>query len=276
MKSNALKCALALSCGLLAAAANAADMETTSRVIYTPARGAILPKAGNLTNHGGGVIVSAKVVFIFWGPSFNNAASPDFAYARTLVADRNQFGTTPEYRTILEYGVQPSNLGSGTPDWFDTSTPPVQVTDARVQSKVNTYLASHAFDASTIYEVVIPSASYAVSGGSTSCGGPSLAFCAYHSWIGSGANAIKYTIQPYPSCSGCQVSGWTPVQNQEIFFCHETRETATDPTGATWWDSTGAEADDKCAWSPPPFFGTGGFAYQYEWSNKAHACVKTG
>jgi len=272
MTSKALKCVLALSCGLLAAAANAAD----SRVIYTPARGAILPKAGNVTNHGGGVIVSAKVVFIFWGPSFNNAASPDYAYARTLQADRNQFGTTPEYRTILEYGVQPSNLGSGTPDWFDTSAPPVKVTDAKVQSKVNSYLASHAFDASTIYEVVIPSASYADSGGSTSCGGPSLAFCAYHSWIGSGSNAIKYTIQPYPSCSGCQVAGWTPVQNQELFFCHETRETATDPTGGGWWDSSGLELDDKCAWAPPPFFGTGGFAYQWEWSNKARACVKTG
>jgi hypothetical protein len=285
MRSKALKCVLALSCGLLAVAADAANREKTvkapfaeaGRVIYTPVRGALVPKAGNLVNHGGGVIVSAKVVFIFWGPNFNNAASPDYAYARTLVADRNQFGMTPEYRTILEYGVQPSNLGSGTPDWFDTSTPPVKVTDARVQSKVNTYLASHTFDASTIYEVVIPSTSYSDDGaGDTSCGGPSLAFCAYHSWIGSGANAIKYTIQPYPSCSGCQVSGWTPVQNQEIFFCHETRETATDPTGTTWWDSTGAEADDKCAWSPPPFFGTGGFAYQYEWSNAKRMCVKTG
>ena len=35
-----------------------------------------------------------------------------------------------------------------------------------------------------------------------------------------------------------------------------------------WWDgTTGEEADDKCAWSPSPFIGTGGYAYQYEWSN---------
>jgi hypothetical protein len=142
---------------------------------------------------------------------------------------------------------------------------------------VNAYLSNHTFDASTIYEVVIPSSSYSDNGsGGTSCGGPNLQFCAYHSWIGSGTNATKYTIQPYPSCSGCQVSSWTPVQNQELFFCHETRETATDPTGNTWWDSSGLEVDDKCAWAPPPFFGTGGYGYQYEWSNKAHGCIKTG
>lgn len=285
MRSRALKCALALSCGLLAVAANAANEERTarvpfadaSRVVYTPVRGAIVPKAGNVTNHGGGVIVSAKVVFIFWGPNFNNAASPDYAYAHTLVADRNQFGMTPEYRTILEYGVQPSNLGSGTPDWFDTSVPPVKVTDAKVQSKVNSYLASHAFDASTIYEVVIPSTSYSDDGaGDTSCGGPRLTFCAYHSAMGSGANATKYTIQPYPSCAGCQQTGLTAVQNQEVLFCHETRETATDPTGGGWWDSSGNEVDDKCGFGSPPFIGTGGYYYPYEWSNAKRMCVKTG
>jgi hypothetical protein len=49
----------------------------------------------------------------------------------------------------------------------------------------------------------------------------------------------------------------------------------TDPTGSTWFDSSGQEADDKCAWSPTPFIGTGGYAYQYEWSNASRACVRT-
>jgi len=65
------------------------------------------------------------------------------------------------------------------------------------------------------------------------------------------------------------------VQNQEHFVVHETREAVTDPTGTAWFDSFGNEADDKCAWSPTPFIGTGGYAYQYEWSNAAHACVKS-
>lgn len=249
--------------------------------------GAVLPqrRGTNLTYHPPGpVILSAKVVFIFWGPSFQNPSSPDFQYAQTLIAFRNQFGTTGEFNVITQYYqnlgsgnqfIQLTNLGSGTPDSFDTSTPPTNVTDAIVQGEVSAYLASHAFDASTIYEVVIPSSSYSSSGGSTSCGGPALAYCAYHGFFTSGSNAVKYSIEPYPSCSGCQVSGWTAVQNQEHFVCHETREAVTDQQLNAWFDSRGNEADDKCAWSPSPFIGTGGYSYQWEWSNAAGGCVQT-
>jgi hypothetical protein len=285
MKSRGLKYGLALSCGLLAVAASAATDEAAANrpfadadhVIYAPVRGAhVNTQKSLLTNHGGGVIVSAKVVFIFWGPNFNNAASPDYSYARTLQAFRNQFGNTPEYNTITQYGVSLTNLGAGTADWFDTSAPPRKVTDANVQAEVNRYLASHgAFDNSSIYEVVIPSSSYSSSGGSTSCGGTHLSYCAYHGSYTSGANSVKYSIEPYPSCSGCKVAGWSDVQNQEHFTCHETREAVTDPVNG-WWDgTTGEEADDKCAWSPAPFIGTGGYAYQWEWSNAAGGCVKT-
>jgi hypothetical protein len=284
MTIRGLKSMLALSCGLWAIAGNAAGEEklvkiplaAADHIVYTPARGVIVPKAGNLIYHGGPVIASAKVVLIFWGPSFANAASPDFQYARTLQAFRNQFGTSAEYAVLKEYGVSPSNLGSGTPDWFDTSTPPTKVTDAIVQQEVSRYLGFNAFNNSTVYEVFIPSSSYSDDGtGATSCGGPFLQYCAYHSFFTSGSNNVKYSIEPYPSCGGCQVGGWSAVQNQEHFVCHETRESVTDPDLNAWFDSSGNEADDKCAWSPPPFFGTGGFGCQYEWSNKRHMCVKS-
>jgi hypothetical protein len=257
----------------------ASAMAQSSHKVYFPAKGhesVVKAGAGNLVYHNGPTLTSAKVVFIFWGPNFNNATHPDYQYAQTLVAFRNLFGTTGEFNTITQYsGIQLANLASGTADWFDTSTPPTNVTDAIVQSEVQSYLSTHTFNASTIYEVVIPSTSYSSDGTSTSCGGPSLAYCAYHGWIGSGASAIKYSIEPYPSCSGCQVAGWTAVQNQEHFVCHETREAVTDPTGTGWYDRSGYEADDKCAWSPTPFIGTGGFSYQYEWSNATRSCVKT-
>ncbi len=167
----------------------------------------------NLPYRGGPVIPSAKVVYIFWGPSFNNASSADYQYARELIAFRNLLGGTPEYNVITQYSqaggifsqfIQRANLAAGTADWFDTSTPPTNVTDALVQREVQTYLASHPFDSSTVYEVFIPSSSYSsFSSTSTSCGGPALSYCAYHSSYGSGANAVKYSIQPYPSCGGC-------------------------------------------------------------------------
>ena len=246
---------------------------------YIPVRGAVVPQAAttSLTYHGGPVITSAKVVFIFWGPSFANAASPDHLYAQTLQSFRDQYGTTPEYNVITQYsGIQLASLGTGTPDVFDTSMPPVNVTDAIVQAEVSAYLASHAFDASTIYEVVTPSSSYSSNGSPTSCGGPNLTYCAYHSAFSSGSNTVKYSIQPYPSCSGCQLPGWTDVQNQQHFVTHETREAVTDSLGNAWSDdSNGFEADDECAWTPSPFIGTGGYSYQYEWSNASSSCVQS-
>jgi len=285
-----MKSVLALSCGLLAVTANAATHETgathekvakgpwadADHVIYSPTRGHEfgnpLSKA-NLAFHGGPTITTAKVVFIFWGSAFC-FGGVDRAYATTLQAYRNQLGTTPEYAVITQYsGITPANLGAGTADLFDCTNPPVNVTDAIAQAKVNSYLSFFPFDASTIYEVVLPSASYSSSGTSTSCGGPNVQYCAYHGWIGSGAGATKYSVQPYASCGGCKTSGWSNVQNQEHFVVHETREAVTDPTGTGWWE-TSNEADDKCNWSPAPFIGTGGYSYQWEWSNAASACVK--
>ena len=54
---------------------------------------------------------------------------------------------------------------------------------------------------------------------------------------------------------------------------HELSETITDPRGAGWFDSSGAENGDKCAWA---FQGTetlknGSVWYlQGEWSNHAY------
>jgi hypothetical protein len=241
------------------------------------------PQLNQVTYHGGPVLIQARMVFIFWGPSFSASTSPDSGYARTLQAFRNQLGTSAEYNVLTQYyqivgGVKQfiklTNLAAGTADEFDTSNPPTNVTDADVQAEVQRYLATHTFDNSTIYAVVIPSTSYSSDGGQDSCGGPNLAYCAYHSWFSSGATEVKYTIQPYASCSGCQVSGWTAAQNQEHFIDHETINTVTDPVGTGWFSLSGEELGDLCVWSPPPFL-SGGYGYQYVWSNASSGCVKS-
>lgn len=243
----------------------------------------------NLVYHSGGpVLTVAHVVNIFWGPSFNDTTSADYSYARTIQNYRNNFGTSAYYNTITQYYqningtsyIQLSNLSANStnnPDWFDTSAPPTNVTDSAVQSEVKKYLQSHSTDYSAVYEVFIPRTSYSSSGTSDSCGGPNLAYCAYHSHYNDATGqAVKYSIQPYPSCSGCVTSGFSDVQNQEHFISHETREAVTDPLGSTWYDRSGNEADDKCAWSPTPFVdGTTGYAYQYEWSNANSGCIKS-
>src|SRR5207244_13072439 len=120
----------------------------------------------------------------------------------------------------------------------------------------NQYLSSYGFDSSAIDEVSLPASSYSSDGTSTSCGGPNLAYCAYHgNFAGSGGD-VKYASMPYPSCGGCQSAGFNVAQNFEHFISHETREAVTDEDGNAWFDRRGYEADDKCAWSPAPFIDT--------------------
>jgi hypothetical protein len=229
----------------------------------------------NLINHGGPTITSAKSVAIFWGPSWGSGSNLNDPVAVELQDFLSQFGQTPEYNVITQYsGIQKTNLGSTI--WWDSSNPPTNVTDAALEAEVVKYFnQGGAADTSTIYSVFLPATSYSSYGSSTSCGGPHLVYCAYHSNFNYQGKDIKYSSLPYPSCGGCQWTGWTAAQNLEHFACHETREAVTDPDGNAWFDRRGYEADDKCAWSPAPFIGTGGYGYQWEWSNAVSGCVKT-
>jgi hypothetical protein len=228
----------------------------------------------NLSYHGGPVITSAKVVAIFWGSEWGSQQNPS-TLANDMLGFYSQFGTTGEYNVITQYsGIQQTSLGQVYS--VDSSNPPTAVTDTAIQNEVIKYFNSgHPWDASTIYEVFLPSTSYSTSGGSTSCGGPNLQYCAYHGNFTWNGHDVKYASMPYPSCGGCQWTGFTTAQNFDHFACHETREAVTDPDLTAWYDRRGNEADDKCAWSPSPFIGTNGYGYQYEWSNADGACVKT-
>jgi len=236
--------------------------------------------ASNLVNHGGPVIVSPRVVAIFWGPTWSSTSDPQ----QHIVGFFQTFATSGHMDMLPQYsnaaaGVIGGNLFSTF--WNDTSTPPTNVTDAILQQEVLKYFAPVAqgggggtFDASTIYEVFLPSTSFSSDGTSTSCGGPNLAYCAYHGHFSSSLGDVKYSSMPWPGCGGCQSAGFTIAQNFDHFSCHETREAITDEDLNAWFDRRGNEADDKCAWSPTPFIDPSGFAYQYEWSNAAGGCVK--
>jgi hypothetical protein len=224
-----------------------------------------------LSDHGGPVMTAPKVVCIFWG----------FGTGNSYTAAMQSFRDTGMYnynRMLGQYrsaGASAStNMGGSANDKFDSSTPPANVTDSAVQAEVKKYFGG-AEDTNTIYQVYIPSTSYSSDGSSTSCGGPSLAYCAYHGHFTDSTRDVKYSIEPYPSCSGCQSSGFNVNQNANHFAIHESREAISDPDLNAWYDRRGNEADDKCAWSPTPFIDNAtGFAYQYEWSNSAGGCVK--
>lgn len=190
------------------------------------------------------------------------------------------FGTSSHYAVITQYddttgNIQTSNLAGGSAAYFESSTPPTNVTDATVQAEVDKAIAAVGFDASAIYEAFLPSTSYSADGTSTSCGGTNLAYCAYHGNFAGAHGDTRPASMPYPSCGGCQTSGFSTVQNIEHLISHETREAVTDADGSAWYDRRRSEADDKCAWTPTPFTDSNGYAYQYEWSSSGSGCLQT-
>jgi len=286
------------------------ELDTIGGKHLFPAKGQSVYAGGggggsSLSYYGGKVIVNAKVVAIFWTgsnltsqASFGTSASPSVT-ANHIMAMLNFFGGSGEYNTITQYYQKINNVQTNIQlpgvNWesavWDTSALPSNgnVTDSLLQGRVKA-LVNAGGDTSTVYEVFLPKVNetgasvYSSDGSSDSCGGPSLAYCAYHgAYLNGSGQSIKYASIPYPSCSGCTTSGWTDAQNFEHFVSHETREAVTDPdqySGGTqtWRDARGYEADDKCAWSPTPFLqqdGGNSYGFQYEWSNANKGCVKT-
>lgn len=236
-----------------------------------------IASSGNLIYHSGPVIHQAKVVSIFWSSQWGSNGSP-IALASSIMNFFGQFGTNAEYNVITQYydgsgNIQQNNLTNQY--WIDANYPSQKkVTDAMVQAEVQNYFNNGGvIDTSTIYEVFIPNGYYSSDGSGTSCGGRHLQYCAYHSNFNYNGSNIKYASMPYPSCSGCQWTGWTTAENFDHFACHETREAVTDEDGNAWYDSTGYEADDKCAWTG--LFISNGYGYQPEWSNSASSCVNS-
>ncbi|HEV7920130.1 MAG TPA: hypothetical protein VGR02_04985 [Thermoanaerobaculia bacterium] len=242
--------------------------------------------SGNLVDHGGEVLTNAKVVFIFWGW----ASTTTDNYVKEVISFRDDPNAMMKHIGMLsQYRSTGSTSLKGTqPDVYDAVPPPAtKVTDAMVQAKARlscTALAGGC-KTDTIYEVFIPSGYFSDDGtGAQSCGGTNLQYCAYHG-NGDGVNlsaSIKYSIQPYPGCSGCHgKAAWTAIQDQEHFLVHETREAMTDARLNAWWDRAGYEADDKCAWGGATLdflfdetVGTHLYGYQMEYSNATKSCVK--
>jgi hypothetical protein len=127
-----------------------------------------------------------------------------------------------------------------------------------------------------------------------SCIGSSCAYtqyCAYHSWIDSTSTnpLILYANQPYANQNyriyTCNSGQWPNGNSADATLnvvSHEHNEAITDQQGKAWYDSSGNEDGDKCAWN----FGTAlgststgnynqlinGHTYylQQEWSNAAN------
>ncbi|HEY2577636.1 MAG TPA: hypothetical protein VGI74_15120 [Streptosporangiaceae bacterium] len=226
-------------------------------------------RASNLINHGGPVETAPMVFLDFWG--WTSDPSGEKAY---LTAFISAIGGNSWLSTVNQYsgaGFTGSLLG-GT--WSHAATVPTHPSDSRIQSQAVTAAKHFGVSTSDNVEIVVATPT----GHSTS--GFGTQFCAYHGAVSADPN-ITYTDLPYQTdagsaCGEDSVNGSAgTLDGVSIVEGHEMAETITDPLLNAWFDSSGQEIGDKCAWMNLQDITTsaGTFAVQPLWSNSAGGCV---
>jgi hypothetical protein len=221
--------------------------------------------AGDMTWHGGTVLVANKTMAIFWG----NWGSPG-----DIVTGLDRFfqgfggslyaGDSTEY-TGSNGQVTSSSTYLG--HVFDTSAPPTKSPSVSKMVAEACKITNNNPDPNALYLIY------------TSTFPRQNSFCAWHSY-GNCSNGAPVQVANMPNTTG--IAGCNPADtwttNSEGLASlanvtsHELSETITDPRNGGWYDANGQENGDKCAWSfnHVVTLANGAlFKLQMEWSNNA-------
>jgi hypothetical protein len=246
-----------------------------SRVFEARVANAAAPKVvattPNLTRHGGNAMSVTNIYSIYWGSSF-----PTSGYAASVDRFLTDIGSSGYNSVTTQY------MPTATPNFMtfkgsfsDAGTPPASSpTTASILAEVYKVVtaAGKTIDPQGLYMVFTNNF-------------PSKAnFCAWHG-AGSVNRSATFTIayQPYlGTMAGCSAATYLAgfksktspavpaVESVANVASHEIYETVTDPLLNAWYDSTGAEIGDKCAWKNATT--VAGYSVQTEWDNSITGC----
>jgi hypothetical protein len=224
----------------------------------------------NLNYHSGPIMPTAVVQPIFWGPSWGNA---------NFVGDKIS-GLEDFYR-----GMAASGYANTVNEYKDSSG--AQVTSA-ISFAGNIHDLSQARNGQSTWQILaevckaIPSP---VSNGYypvyTDVPRRNAGYCAWHSAGSCNGTPVQFAFffnldgdrgcDPQDS-SGLHSQGLAALANVSG---HELSEARSDPRLNAWYDSSGSENADKCAWtfgSPTLTFSDGNqWKVQGNWSNNAYS-----
>lgn len=227
----------------------------------------------DVTWHGGAVLSSTVVVSIFWGTKWGNSSFAsdkitglmDFykgvggsSYAKT--ADEYRGGNGQVTSSISYFG-----------HYVDHSpAPAIAPGTSVIQNEVCKVLSSHHVKpvANGYYAVYIDQPR------------GSANYCAWHSYGTCENTPIQFSFFfDLDDDWGCDPGDGSGLHSEGLAALanvsgHEISETRTDPRFAGWWDSTGSEISDKCAWVFGPslltFANGGQWKIQGNWSNNSY------
>jgi len=241
---------------------------------------------GNLLYHGGSVMKgTAKAYAIFWEPTGSTVSS---TYNSLILRYFGDVGGSKLYHNNTQYTDSRSNFPSHASlggSWVDTANYPSKtLSDTQVQNEVKHAQNVNGWTSSVdnVFFVFTAKGENICVGGQCSF----TTFCAYH---GNFGNTI-YAAMPYTgtNLSACGVThspnGDVNADSTINVTSHEQMEAATDPYLNAWYDASGNEIGDKCAWKFGVLNSQGGdvswnghaYYVQKEWDNAKSRCVLSG
>jgi hypothetical protein len=259
---------------------------------------------GNLVNHGGPTMQSARVHFIFWlppGTSFDPTVMGGVGNFESLPArfvndlsGTAYFNTNTEYpgqcgasQCVVTNGPGVVSLGGSfveTRAYPHAGTRADPLQDSDIQNEITRAIAANGWTAGMDAEFFVLTAA-----GIEECsGGPCTfdTYCAYHASFDSGGRKVIYGYLSDASFNvgGCSeglatgTNGQLSSDREVALLTHEFFESITDPISGSsaWWNpSDGNEGGDNCNQIPStvPLLNGNSYDVQRQWSNDTSSCI---
>jgi hypothetical protein len=217
---------------------------------------------GNGINyHNGPVLHGTQNVYFIWYGNWTNGSKPSDSQTtvnllNTLFSNTGLDGS-PYYKINTTYGDTSGNVSGNvilTRSTTDNYSQGTKLRDATVQKVVANAISSGSLpkDTNALYFVLTSSDVNETSGFCTK-------YCGWHTHATISGSDIKYSFIGNPDrCpSACEAQTTSPngdsgADGMASVMSHEAEETVTDPDLNAWYDSSGAENADKCAWKFGP------------------------
>jgi hypothetical protein len=216
--------------------------------------------------HSGAIMTTTATSAIFWGPSWVTGPGDKISGMDTWYSgfgNSNYAGTSDEY-TGTNGQVTSTVIYGG--HFMDSTT-------ASGGSKTSAILA----EVCKVVPSPVANGYYAVY---TDIPRGHSGYCAYHSYGSCGATPVQFAFfWKMDGDAGCDPQSTVAGESQGLAAIanvsgHELSEARTDPRNGGWYDSSGQENGDKCAWTfnvPYVTFSNGSkWKVQGEWSNNAY------
>ncbi len=209
--------------------------------------------------HGGPLLTGANngpTVYVIWYGNWNQGNGTDTAAGQSLVTTfLNSLGGSPYFDINTTYTVNGYTVSGSVAvyggQWSAGYLYGSRLSDSRVQATVNYAITNGKLpnDPNGLYFLL---SSSDVSENSGFC----TRYCGWHTHATLSGTDIKYSfVGNAARCiKACAVQSVGPNGNAGVdamvsVIAHELEEATSDPDLNAWYDSSGAENADKCAWT---------------------------